>query len=34
LTLSLFPLVVTPQLAREAFFSEELPEEQLVAYWK
>ena len=34
LTLSLFPLVATPQLAREAFFSEELPEEQLVAYWK
>jgi alpha-beta hydrolase superfamily lysophospholipase len=34
LTLSLFPLVATPQLAREAFFSEELPEEQLVGYWK
>ena len=34
LTLSLFPLVATPQLAREAFFSDELPEEQLVAYWK
>jgi pimeloyl-ACP methyl ester carboxylesterase len=26
--------VGTPQLAREAFFSEELPEEQLTAYWK
>ena len=34
LTFSVFPLVATPQLAREAFFSEELPEEQLVAYWK
>ncbi len=34
LTLSPFPLVGTPQLAREAFFSEELPEEQLMAYWK
>ncbi len=34
LTLSVFPLVATPQLAREAFFSEELPEELLVSYWK
>ena len=34
LTLSLFPLVATPQLAREAFFSEEIPEDQLVGYWK
>jgi len=34
LTFSVFPLVATPQLAREAFFSDELPEEQLVAYWK
>ena len=34
LTLSLFPLVATPQLAREAFFSEEIPEDQLVAYWR
>lgn len=34
LTLSLLPLVATPQLAREAFFSEELPEKQLVSYWK
>ncbi len=34
LTLSLLPLVASPQLAREAFFSEELPEAQLVAYWK
>ena len=34
LTLSLFPLVATPQLAREAFFSEDLADEQLRAYWK
>ena len=34
LTFSLFPLVSTPALAREAFFSEDLPEEQLLAYWK
>jgi pimeloyl-ACP methyl ester carboxylesterase len=34
LTFSLFPLVATPALAREAFFSEDLPEEQLLAYWK
>jgi len=34
LTLSLFPLVGTPQLAREAFFSDDLPDEQLAAYWK
>ena len=34
LTFSLFPLVATPALAREAFFSKDLPEEQLLAYWK
>jgi pimeloyl-ACP methyl ester carboxylesterase len=34
LTLSVFPLVSTPALAREAFFSEDEPEEQLLAYWK
>jgi len=34
LTFSLFPLVSTPALAREAFFSEDLPEEKLLAYWK
>jgi alpha-beta hydrolase superfamily lysophospholipase len=34
LTLSPFPLVATPQLAREAFFSEDLPDEQLLEYWK
>jgi pimeloyl-ACP methyl ester carboxylesterase len=34
LTLSLFPLVATPRLAREAFFSAGLAEEQLLAYWQ
>ena len=34
LTFRLFPLVATPQLAREAFFSEDLPDEQLLEYWK
>ena len=34
LTLSLSPMVSTPALAREAFFSEDLPEEELRAYWK
>ncbi len=34
LTLSPFTLVATPELAREAFFSEDLPEEQLREYWK
>lgn len=33
LTLSLSPLVETPALAREAFFSEDLPNELLVEYW-
>jgi pimeloyl-ACP methyl ester carboxylesterase len=33
LTCSLFPLVRTPELAREAFFSEDLPEEELLQYW-
>jgi pimeloyl-ACP methyl ester carboxylesterase len=33
LTLSLFPLVSSPALAREAFFSKDLPEEELVTYW-
>jgi pimeloyl-ACP methyl ester carboxylesterase len=33
LTLSLFTLVGTPQLAREAFFSEDLQDEQLLEYW-
>jgi pimeloyl-ACP methyl ester carboxylesterase len=34
LTLSLFPSIATPQLAREAFFSDDLPDDQLRAYWK
>lgn len=34
LTLSLLPLIATPQLAREAFFSADLPDEELLAYWK
>lgn len=34
LTLSLFPLVATPQLAREAFFSASLPDELVLAYAK
>lgn len=33
LTLSLRPVIATPQLAREAFFSADLPDEQLRAYW-
>jgi len=34
LTLSLYPLVATPALAREAFFSDDLPEDELRAYWE
>ena len=34
LTLSLWPLVATPSLAREAFFSDDLADEQLLEYWK
>ena len=34
LTLSLFPIVANPSLAGEAFFSEELPDNLLVEYWK
>lgn len=34
LTLSLYPLVATPGLAREAFFSDGLAEAQLLEYWK
>ena len=34
LTLSLLPVIGTPQLAREAFFSADFPDEQLRAYWK
>lgn len=34
LTLSLLPLVATPALARDAFFSRDLPEAKLQAYWE
>jgi pimeloyl-ACP methyl ester carboxylesterase len=34
LTMSLLPLIATPQLVGEAFFSHDLPEEQLLEYWK
>lgn len=34
LTFSLYPLAATPHLAREAFFSDDLAEEQLVEYCK
>jgi alpha-beta hydrolase superfamily lysophospholipase len=34
LTLSLWPVVATPQLAREAFFSDDLSDEQMLVYWK
>lgn len=33
-TLSLQPVIATPELAREAFFSADFPEEQLRTYWK
>ena len=34
LTLSLLPVIATPELAREAFFSADCPDEQLRAYWR
>lgn len=34
LTLSLQPVIATPQLAREAFFSADFPDEQLRAFWQ
>ena len=34
LTFSLLPFIATPQLVREAFFSRDLPDEQLLQYWK
>jgi alpha-beta hydrolase superfamily lysophospholipase len=34
LTLSLAPVIATPALAREAFFSPDFPDDQLGAYWK
>ena len=33
LTLSLAPVIATPELAREAFFSADYPDEQLRSYW-
>jgi len=34
LTLSLLPMIATPGLAREAFFSADLPDEELLGYWR
>ncbi len=34
LTLNLLPMIATPELAREAFFSADFPDDQLRAYWK
>jgi pimeloyl-ACP methyl ester carboxylesterase len=34
LTLSLLPVIATPELAREAFFSADFPDGELLAYWK
>ena len=34
LTLSLRPVIATPELAREAFFSADFPDDLLLAYWK
>lgn len=34
LTMSLKPFIATPELVGEAFFSKDLPREQLVEYWK
>jgi pimeloyl-ACP methyl ester carboxylesterase len=33
LTLSLYPIIGTPSLTREAFFSQKMPEEQVAAYF-
>ncbi len=33
-TLSLQPVIATPEMAREAFFSADLPEEEVRAYWR
>lgn len=33
LKLSLLPIIATPALARESFFSDDVPEEELRAYW-
>src|SRR6185312_9717448 len=32
-TLSLLPVIATPQLAREAFFSADMPDDQVLTYW-
>lgn len=34
LTFSLLPTISTPALAREEFFSDDVPEEELVGYWR
>lgn len=34
LTMNLQPVIASPELVREAFFSPDLPEERLVEYWK
>jgi alpha-beta hydrolase superfamily lysophospholipase len=34
LTLSQLPLISTPQLAREAFFGADVPDDQMVARWR
>lgn len=34
LTFSLLPVVATSQMAREAFFSADIPDEELFTYWK
>lgn len=34
LTMSVYPLVATPGLAREAFFSQDMADEQLFKYWQ
>jgi pimeloyl-ACP methyl ester carboxylesterase len=34
LTFSLLPLIATPELAREAFLSDDLPHDELVSYWE
>jgi len=34
LTMSLLPMIATPELVGEAFFSSDLPNEQLLEYWK
>ena len=32
--MSLLPFIATPQLVGEAFFSKDLPDDQLLEYWK